>query len=83
MPKSITTNQLEQQIETLSLSEQIRILEKLVKHLKDVVTPTKHMQTQPSLITRQLNRIYSEVDSSLDSHLMHAQTAILARGEWK
>lgn len=85
--QTVKVTQLEHQIESLSLAEQIRMLEKLVQNLKQIVTPTAHVANSTALkssaITKQLNKIYVEVDSALDHPFIHAQSATLARDDWR
>lgn len=85
--QTVKITQLEHQIESLSLAEQIRMLEKLVQNLKQVVAPNGNAANTPALkssaITKQLNQIYLKADSGLELHLIHAQTATLARDDWQ
>lgn len=87
MSKSMTVNQLEHQIETLPLAEQIRMLEKLVRNLKQCLVPSpltsKTSMPKSANITEQLNSIYAEENSHLNSHFVHAQSVTLAKDEWQ
>lgn len=85
MSKSMTINQIEQQIESLPPVEQVMVLERMVRHLK------KLLSSQPTItapkresgkIVEKLNNIYQVETSRVDSQLINAQCISLCRDEW-
>ena len=85
MSRSITINQIEQQIEALPPVEQVMMLERIVRHLKQLllaqpiaVTP----RTEYKGVAEKLNQIYKVETSHLDPQLFNAQRTILRRDEW-
>ena len=85
MPKSMAINQIDQQIEALPPVEQIMMLERIVRHLKQLLlalpstaTPLKECKG----IAEKLNQVYKTETSSLDPQLIYAQCTSVSRDEW-
>ena len=85
MPRSMAINQIEQQIEALPPVEQIMMLERIVRHLKQLLlaqpataTPLKERKG----IAEKLNQVYKTETSRLDSQLINAQCTSVSRDEW-
>ncbi|MBK5275027.1 MAG: hypothetical protein JJE30_08245 [Desulfuromonadales bacterium] len=86
MSKSMAINQIEQQIEALPPVEQVMMLERIVRHLKQLlvaqpvpVTP----RTEYKGMTEKLNQVYKTETSFLDPQLINAQFASIGRDEWR
>ena len=84
MPRSMAINQIEQQIEALPPVEQIMMLERIVRHLKQLLlaqpataTPLKECKE----IAEKLNQVY-KTTTRLDSQLINAQCTSVSRDEW-
>ena len=85
MSKTMAINQLEQQIEALPPVEQVMMLERIVRHLKQLLV------AQPSIaaprieskeMVEKLNSVYKVETSCLDSQLFNAQFASINRENW-
>jgi len=86
MSKTMAIDQIEQQIEALPPVEQIMMLERIVRHLKQLllaqpikVTP-RRMESKE--MTEKLNHIYQIEPSQLDSQLLNAQFATIGEEKW-
>ena len=82
----MTINKLEQQIEALPPVEQVMMLERIVRQLKQLllaqpiaVTP----RTECKGIAEKLNQVYKTETSLLDPHLLNAQLTSIGRDEWR
>ena len=85
MSKSMAITQIEQQIEALPPVEQIMMLERIVRHLKQLVLAqpiTAIPRTTCKEMTEKLNNIYKTEPSHLEPELSKAQFASIGRDEW-
>lgn len=85
MPKSIVVSQIEQQIESLPPVEQIMMIERITRHLKQLLIA--HPVTQPlpedgKNITASLNHLYQHEQSGLEPHLLNVQLTAVGRDRW-
>jgi hypothetical protein len=85
MSKTMAINQIEQQIEALPPVEQIMMLERIVRHLKQLllaqpITSTPRLESKE--MTEKLNHVYQVEISRLDPQLFNAQFASIRREEW-
>jgi Asp-tRNA(Asn)/Glu-tRNA(Gln) amidotransferase C subunit len=85
MSRSMAINQIEQQIEALPPVEQIMMLERIARHLKQLLlaqpiaaTP----RTECKGIAEKLNQVYQVETSHLDPQLFNAQRTTPSRDEW-
>ena len=78
-------NQIEQQIEALPLVEQVMMLERIVRHLKQLLLaqPIAAIpRTGCKGIAEKLSQVYKTETSHLDPHLFNAQITSIGRDEW-
>lgn len=78
-------NEIEQQIEALPPVEQIKMLERIARHLKHLLLAqpiTATSRTECNGIAEKLNQVYSVETSHLEPHLFNAQLASIGRDEW-
>jgi hypothetical protein len=85
MLKPVAINYIEQEIEALPPVDQIMMLERIVKHLKQlllahpiVIAP----RTESKVMTEKLNVVYKSETSQLDPQLFNAQLVSLGKNEW-
>jgi len=86
MSKSMALTQIEQQIEALPPVEQIMMLERIVRHLKQLLLArpiTATPRTECEKMTEKLNHIYQVETSRLDPQLFNAQFASIGQDEWR
>lgn len=87
MSKSVAISEIEHQIEALPPADQIKMLERILRHLKQLLlaqpVATGLPQTERKGITEQINRIYSVEASHLDRQFINAQFASIGRDEWR
>jgi hypothetical protein len=86
MSRSVSINQIEQQIEALPPVEQIMMLERIVRHLKQLLLAQPIAATQRTEckgIAEKLNQVYKAEVSHLDSHLFNVQLNSIGRDEWQ
>lgn len=79
-------NQIEQQIEALPPVEQIMMIERIVRHLKQLllahpITATPRAECKG--IAEKLNQVYKTETSHVDMQLINAQCASFNRDEWQ
>jgi len=81
----MTANQIEQQIESLPPVEQIKMLERIVCHLKQLLL-TQSTATTPVTgckgIAGKLNQVYKAEPPHMDQRLFSAQLTSIGRDEW-
>lgn len=85
MSKSMAITQIEQQIEALPPVEQVMMLERKARHLKQLLLAqpvTATPRTECKGLTEKLNHVYQVETSRLDPHLFNAQLASIGRDEW-
>ena len=86
MSKSMAITLIEQQIEALPPVEQIMMLERIARHLKQLLLEqpiTATPRTEWKGMTKKLNHVYKVETSRLDPQLFNAQFASLGRDEWR
>lgn len=86
MSKTMALNQIEKQIEALPPVEQVMMLERLVRHLKQLLLAQPAIATtriESKEMTEKLNYIYKIETSRLDPQLFNAQIASIGRDEWQ
>ena len=86
MSKSMAITQIERQIEELPVVEQIKMLERMVRHLRQLLlsqSVASASQTQRKRLTELLNHVYKAETSGLDKQLAHAQIAALGPDDWQ
>jgi hypothetical protein len=80
-------NQIEQQIEALPPVEQIMMIERIVRHLKQLLLAQPIKAATPRSeckgIAEKLNQIYKTETSHMDTQLINAQCASFNRDEWQ
>ena len=84
MSRSMAINQIEQQIEALPPVEQIMMLERIARHLKQLLL-AQHVATSRTVckgISEKLNQVYQIETSHLDPQLFNAQRTTLSRDKW-
>lgn len=85
MSRYMAINQIEQQIEALPPVEQIMMLERIARHLKQLLL-AQHIAATPRTeykgIAEKLNQVYQVETSQLDPQLFNAQRSTLSRDEW-
>ncbi len=85
MSKTMAINQLEQQIEALPPVEQVMMLERIARHLKQLLVAQPIIGTpriESKEMVEKLNSVYKVETSRLDSQLLNAQLASIGRDEW-
>lgn len=85
MSKPMAIHQLEQQIESLPPVEQVLMLERIVRHLKELLVsqPSSGIpRIESKAMVEKLNSIYNVESSRLDSQLVNGQLASIDRDEW-
>lgn len=78
--------QIEQQIEALPPVEQVMMLERILSHLKMLLTAQSGSATpriECKKVTEKLNGLYQDEASGLDVHLLNAQLASICRDDWQ
>jgi len=86
MSKSMTISEIEHQIKNLPQADQIIMLERIVHNLKKtLVNPgiIRLPEAECKGLTEQLNRIYSDEESQIDCHFIHAQIKSIDRDDWQ
>jgi hypothetical protein len=86
MSKTMAITQIERQIEELPVVEQLKMLERMVRHLRQLLlsqSVVSASQTQRKRLTEQLNHVYKVEASRLDKQFAHAQIAVLALDDWQ
>lgn len=85
MSKSMAIHQLEQQIESLPPVQQVMMLERIVRHLKELLVAQPSIGTpriESKALIEKLNSIYKVESSCMDSQLVNGQLASIDRDEW-
>ncbi len=85
MSKTLAISQIEQQIGELPLVEQIKMLERMVRHLKRVVLSQPIIapaRLESKDVIEKLDSVYKIETSRLDSILFNAQITSIGRDEW-
>lgn len=85
MSKTMALHQLEQQIEALPPVEQVMMLERIIRHLKQLILAQPNIATpriESKAIIEKLNSVYKVETSRLDAQLTKAQFASIGRDEW-
>jgi hypothetical protein len=85
MSKTLAISQIEQQIGELPPVEQIKMLERMVRHLKKVLLSQPiiaPLQLETKDVVEKLDAVYKVETSRLDSLLFNAQISSIGRDEW-
>ncbi|MBI4753221.1 hypothetical protein HY793_02460 [Candidatus Desantisbacteria bacterium] len=87
MLKSVAIRQIEYQIKALPPVDQIKMLERIVYNLKQLLLARPVvaglLQTEHKGITERINRIYSVESSQIDCQFINAQNVSIDRDEWR
>jgi predicted unusual protein kinase regulating ubiquinone biosynthesis (AarF/ABC1/UbiB family) len=82
MSKSIAANQIERQIESLPPVEQIKMLERVIRHLKRLLIAQPVEKIAGKKITEKLNCLYKDETSRIEPELSRAQFISIGRDSW-
>ena len=85
MSKTMAIHQLEQQIEALPPVEQVMMLERIIRQLKQLLLAQSNIATpriESKELVKKLNSVYKVETSRMDAQLSKAQFASIGRDEW-
>lgn len=87
MSISMIISQIENQIKNLPPNHQIKMLERVVRNLQQVLVARHDITNMPKAerkgMTEQINRIYSVEASQLDRQFIDAQFTSIDQDEWR
>jgi len=85
MSKTAAITHIEQQIESLHPVDQLKMLERILRHLKRLLvqhTADTTQQSERKGIAEKLNQVYDSKPSGINSQLFNAQLVSISRDEW-
>jgi len=86
MSRAMAISKIEQQIEALQPVEQIMMLERIVRRLRQLLLAqpvTSKSRPEFKGVTEKLNQVYGAETSQMDPLLLNAQLFNIVRDEWR